>query len=135
MRIVRTKIQVMPPWERVLRALVFGTPIFLAGCASLDGYPRRLEYADQFIDDVGALASPAAIIQYNSENDPTRQTLLRNNIITARIYAIDANFHKFVQELTGQQNAASVATDWAAIGMATGGFSPRRRSQKPYSRD
>ena len=98
-----------------------GLLVLLPSCASVDGYPKRLEYSDQFVDEVGWYASPSAVLQYNATVDVSAQTALRNQIVTARIYAINANYYKFVRDLTGQQNTGNVATDWAAIGLATAG--------------
>jgi hypothetical protein len=80
-----------------------------------------LEYAQQYVAEVGPYASPDVVIQYNAARDPTTAGLLRNNIVTARIFAIDANFHKFVRELTTEQNLSNVGIDWAAIGLASAG--------------
>lgn len=108
-------------WQGVL---VLGYVLWAAiggGCAAVDGYPKRLEYADQYIAEVGSFASPAAVLQYNSAADVTTATLLRNNTVTARIFSIDANFHQFVRDLTTQQNISTVGVDWAAIGLASAG--------------
>jgi hypothetical protein len=95
--------------------------MLLSGCASIEGYPNRLEYAAQYIAEVGPYAAPDAVLRYNATTDLTSATLLRNNIVTARIFSIDANFHQFVRDLTTQQNLSSVGIDWAAIGLASAG--------------
>lgn len=95
--------------------------ILLSGCASIEGYPNRLEYAAQYVAEVGPYAAPDAVLRYNATTDLTSATLLRNNIVTARIFSIDANFHQFVRDLTTQQNLSSVGIDWAAIGLASAG--------------
>jgi outer membrane murein-binding lipoprotein Lpp len=95
--------------------------MLLSGCASIEGYPNRLEYAAQYVAEVGPYAAPDAVLRYNATTDLTSATLLRNNIVTARIFSIDANFHQFVRDLTTQQNLSSVGIDWAAIGLASAG--------------
>jgi hypothetical protein len=100
---------------------LIGLSLITFGCASVDGYPARLEYAEQYVAEVGPYASPDVVIQYNAARDPTTAGLLRNNIVTARIFAIDANFHKFVRGLTTEQNLSNVGVDWAAIGLASAG--------------
>jgi hypothetical protein len=95
--------------------------MLLSGCASIEGYPNRLEYAAQYVAEVGPYAAPEAVLRYNATTDLTSATLLRNNIVTARIFSIDANFHQFVRDLTTQQNLSSVGIDWAAIGLASAG--------------
>ncbi len=95
--------------------------LLLAGCSTFEGYPKRVDYTEQYIQEVGDYVSPAVVKLYNGERDLARQTGLRNNIVTARIYAIDVNFHYFVRDITSQQNFAAVSADWAAIGLATAG--------------
>lgn len=101
-------------------AVLFGASL-VSGCVAVEGYPKRLEYSPQYVAEVGVYASPAALIQYNSITDPSAAALYRNNIVTARIFAIDANFHEFVRQLTTQQNLSNVGVDWAAIGLASAG--------------
>lgn len=107
-------------WRTAVVALI---PLVfaLAGCASVEGYPNRLEYSTQYVTEVSGYASPEAIIRYNSTTDIAAATLLRNNTVTARIFSIDANFHQFVRDLTTQQNLSTVGVDWAAIGLASAG--------------
>jgi hypothetical protein len=100
---------------------VAGIGLLVAGCASIEGYPNRLEYSQQYVAEVGPYASPEAVLRYNATTDLTTATLLRNNTVTARIFSIDANFHQFVRELTTQQNLSAVGVDWAAIGLASAG--------------
>jgi hypothetical protein len=92
-----------------------------SGCSSIDGYPNRLEYSEQYIVEVGGLVSPNAVLQYGAMSDVSSATLQRNNIVTARIFSIDANFHQFVRDLTTQQNLSNIGVDWAAIGLASAG--------------
>jgi hypothetical protein len=92
-----------------------------SGCSSIDGYPNRLEYSEQYIVEVGSLVSPDAVLRYGSISDVNTATLQRNNIVTARIFSIDANFHQFVRDLSTQQNLSTIGVDWAAIGLASAG--------------
>jgi hypothetical protein len=96
----------------VSRILVIGLSVTVTACASLDGYPKRLGDSEQYVAEVNSFVSPTAIIQYNG--DPNQ----RNNIVTARIYAIDVNYHNFVHALTSEQNVGSVGTDWIALALA-----------------
>jgi hypothetical protein len=108
-------------WRRAVSFIAAGLACTASGCASIDGYPNRLEYSQQYITEVGAYAAPDAVLRYNALTDVAAATLLRNNTVTARIFSIDANFHQFVRELTTQQNLSAVGVDWAAIGLASAG--------------
>jgi hypothetical protein len=71
-------------WRKAVAGVL---PILFAlvasGCSSIDGYPNRLEYSDQYITEVGGLVSPDAILRYGSISDVSTATLQRNNIVTA----------------------------------------------------
>jgi hypothetical protein len=108
-------------WQTGLGLVAAGAAVLLSGCASVDGYPNRLEYSEQYVAEVGPYASPDAVLRYNATTDIATATLLRNNTVTARIFSIDANFHQFVRDLTTQQNLSTVGVDWAAIGLASAG--------------
>jgi hypothetical protein len=108
-------------WRTVMGLVAVGAAFLASGCASVDGYPNRLEYSEQYVAEVGPYASPDAVLRYNATTDITAATLLRNNTVTARIFSIDANFHQFVRQLTTQQNLSNVGVDWAAIGLASAG--------------
>jgi len=97
----------------VSRILVIGLSVTVTACASLDGYPKRLGDSEQYVAEVNSFVSPTAILNYNGI-DPIQ----RNNIVTARIYAIDVNYHNFVHALTSEQNVGSVGTDWIVLALA-----------------
>jgi len=95
--------------------------VLLGGCATFEGYPKRIDVSDQYLEEVGPFVAPSVVRLYANEGDLRRQSALRNNIVTARIYAIDVNFHNFVRDITTQQNLGVIGADWAAIGLATAG--------------
>ena len=104
---------------------VVGAYLLMAACASIDGYPKRIGDEDQYVTEVNSFVSPDAILQYNqaiAQNaTPAQLTVARNNIVTARIYAIDVNYHKFIRDLTAQQNVSAVGADWIVLGLAGAG--------------
>jgi hypothetical protein len=108
-------------WRKAAILAAMGAALLVSGCASVDGYPNRLEYSEQYVAEVAPYASPGVVQRYNGTTDVTTATLLRNNTVTARIFSIDANFHQFVRDLTTQQNLSTIGVDWAAIGLASAG--------------
>jgi hypothetical protein len=108
----------------VSRILMIGLSVIVSACASLDGYPKRIGDSEQYVAEVSAFVSPTAILDYNAavnpaqNNSPSQLIIIRNNIVTARLYAIDVNYHNFVHALTSEQNVGSVGTDWVALALA-----------------
>jgi hypothetical protein len=97
----------------------------LAGCASFEGYPKRVEDSQQYVTEVDGFVSPTVILKYNADVinpppgvGPAQLMVERNTIVTARIYAIDVSYHNFVRELTTQQNAGNVGTDWVVLALS-----------------
>ena len=105
--------------------LAAGVLCNLAACASIDGYPIRIGDSDQYVKEVNSFVSPTAILDYNAgvgqNASPAQLVTVRNNIVTARIYAIDVNYHKFVRDLTAQQNIGAVGSDWIVLALAGAG--------------
>jgi hypothetical protein len=97
----------------------------LAGCASVEGYPKRVEDSQQYVTEVDGFVSPTVILKYNADVinpppgvSPAQLMVERNTIVTARIYAIDVNYHNFVRDLTTQQNVGNVGTDWVVLALS-----------------
>jgi len=110
-------------WAQML--LLGGILCGLEACASIDGYPTRIGDADQYVTEVNSFVAPSSIVDYNdsvaSGAGLNEIATKRNNIVTARIYAIDVNYHKFIRDLTAQQNVGAVGADWIALGLAGAG--------------
>jgi hypothetical protein len=115
----------MSAWRRcVVVARGFLLLLTLAGCASVEGYPKRLDETQQYVTEVDAFVSPMAVLNYNAEVinpppnvGPTQLIADRNTIVTARIYAIDVNYHNFVRDLTTQQNVGNIGADWVVLAL------------------
>lgn len=89
----------------------------LVGCQSLEGYPQPLETRTQALAMVRADTQPAAVTAYVALTDPTQRLARRDQIVRARLYAIDVNYDDFVRGLTGQQKAFAIGSDVVAAGL------------------
>ncbi len=97
----------------------------LGGCASLRAYP------EPSIDPAGELRvldkylQPTAITRYDSANDADRDGLTkrawRNEVVNARVRAIDINFNTFQQKLFQEGVGSGIATDWIVLALNAAG--------------
>jgi hypothetical protein len=105
-----------------LYGLLAALPL-LGGCslAAVDGYPKRADVSSAYVEELGGYLKPVAVQDYTTVLDEPRRAVLRNEIITARMYAMDVNFHQFEQDLTQQHNIANVGSDWAILALSGAG--------------
>jgi hypothetical protein len=104
-----------------MRQVIFATlgaaAIGLGGCQSLQGYPAPLETPKQALDLVKADTQPAAVTAYAALTDPDQRRTRRDQIVRARLYAIDVNYDDFVRTVSGQQKAFAVGADLVSAGL------------------
>lgn len=96
----------------------------LCGCQSLEGYPRPLESREEALSLVRDDIQPAAVNAYasiaaeaQSGSRDQRLTAKRDQIVRARLYAIDVNYDDFVRGLTGQQKTFAIGADLVSAGL------------------
>src|SRR5262245_49071734 len=73
--------------------------LLTSGCATMTGYPDRAVDVKQELLTVQEFLAPRKIQECEAEKDLTKRQALRNDIVNARIYAIDLHFGEFEQEL------------------------------------
>lgn len=91
--------------------------IGLGGCQSLQGYPAPLETPKQALALVQADTQPAAITAYDGITDPALRRTKRDQIVRARLYAIDVNYDDFVRTVSGQQKTFAIGADLVSAGL------------------
>ncbi len=89
----------------------------LAGCQSFEGYPQPLETREQALSTVAADTQPSAVNAYAQLTDPSQRQARRDQIVRARIYALDINYDDFVRALTTEQKSFAVGSDVLAAGL------------------
>lgn len=92
----------------------------LAGCSTIRGFPSPPKTAD--VDPPGAdwQLGPKAIKAYNTETDPAKQKILRDEIIDARLTAIDLAFSAYEREIYKEDITAGLAADWTLLALTAG---------------
>lgn len=93
---------------------VFGF-IFLGGCASVSGFPRQIVRPAVARNEVAAYLTEKAVSDCNANS--TRQC--RNQILDARLRAIDIEFGEYERALYREGIGFGVGTDWLAIALNT----------------
>ncbi len=95
--------------------------LLLSGCATITGYPDRSENVEGELKQLEKYIKPEIIETYENEKDLTNKRILRNEIVNARIRAIDIHFNSFQQRLYGEGIGSNIATDWAVVGLSAAG--------------
>jgi hypothetical protein len=89
----------------------------LGGCQSLQGYPAPIETPKQALDLVRADTQPAAVTTYSAITDPALRRAKRDQIVRARLYAIDINYDDFVRSISAQQKSFAIGSDLVSAGL------------------
>ena len=103
----------------LLMFLLLGLPL-LNGCASVSGYPDRSYDLKAELAALDTYHSPGIITTYNGKTGADKQNY-RNEVVNARLRAIDLHFNIFEQAVARENVIVNVGVDWAvlALGGAT----------------
>lgn len=111
--------------------------VFLQACAGIQGYPAPS--SDPAIE-LSALAPyflPSVMEKYESAQDSARNGLTkrqwRNQVIEARIRAVNIRFGEFEQTLYEQGIGFGVGTDWTVLALTTAGAISTGNAPKYFS--
>jgi len=93
--------------------------VALSGCSSIAGGPEPVINQS---NEVGALASiynSERLLAYFNESDPHMRRAIRDQIVSARLYATDIKFSEFTQNLANELRSAAFGVDSASILLST----------------
>ena len=82
------------------------------------GYPDRSGNLSAELKQLDQYHAPDIITQYNASAD---KRTFRDEVVNARLRAIDLYFGIFQQEVSKEKIGTEVATDWAVIALSGGG--------------
>src|SRR6266403_607284 len=103
---------------------IFGSLLLLlcllTGCNTIRGFPNPPNTADVESPNPGWELGPKAIKSYNAETDPARQKVLRNEIVDARLAALDNAFGDYERAIFQEDVKSGIATDWLVLGLTAG---------------
>lgn len=86
----------------------------LVGCASITGYPDRATKPGDELSSLKPYFSPSVITTYNSKLDSEKSDY-RNEVIHARVRAIDINYNSFLKKLSSESKSLNIGTDGTVL--------------------
>ena len=107
--------------KMIIHMVILMLSISIWGCASFTGYPERSGNVEDELKQLDKYLNPEIIAEYDKEQDQNKKLALRNEIINARIRAIDIHFNDFQQRLYSEGVGSNIATDWTVIGLGVAG--------------
>jgi len=100
---------------------VFCILIFTAGCSTMQGYPERSENDESELASLQNYFKPETISACNNKSPEEDKCLCRDNIVYARVRAIDIHFNRFLQAATKENIQLNVGVDWVVLGLGGAG--------------
>ncbi|MEW6417520.1 MAG: hypothetical protein AB1480_05285 [Nitrospirota bacterium] len=101
--------------------LLFCLLLFAAGCSTMQGYPDRSDNYESELSALSEYFKPETISECIKKTSENEKRLCRDNIVHARIRAIDINFNSFQQAATKEHIQLNVGFDWAVLGLGGAG--------------
>jgi hypothetical protein len=96
-------------------------PGLLTGCNTIRGFPHPPRTADVARPAPDWQLGPQAIKAYNeASSDPAAQKTLRNDIIDARLAAIDSAFGDYERTIYQEDVRAGLGADWTLLALTAG---------------
>jgi hypothetical protein len=92
----------------------------LTGCNTIRGFPNAPKISSAVRPAPDWQLAPQAIAVYNAETDPKTQKTLRNEIIDARLAALDRAFGDYERSIYQEDIQSHVGTDWLLLGLTAG---------------
>ncbi|UOG92588.1 MAG: hypothetical protein L3K52_02355 [Candidatus Thiothrix sulfatifontis] len=89
--------------------------VALAGCASISGGPDPIIPSNEEINILKPVFDSNQVLAYFSEQNPETRRALRDQIISARLYASDIKFSEYTQSITQELRSGAFGTDFASI--------------------
>jgi hypothetical protein len=102
--------------------IIAAASVALAGCQAVQGYPTPGMTRLEALKSVKADAEIGAEKAYEAAaEDAPKRKQLRDNIVRARIYVADVNYHEFQRSLSTEQKAFAVGSDITVLALAGAG--------------
>ena len=107
---------------RIRYAFLTTISLILASCASSQGFPERVISPEEELQGLKKYFHAEKVDEYNnpSRTDEERKRI-RNEIINARLAAIDIQFSLFQQELHREGVGLNIGTDAIVLGLGAAG--------------
>lgn len=93
----------------------------VAGCASLSGMPERTTSIEDELSTLTVYFSPSVITVYQQQAGDAAKKTYRDEVISARIRAMDLNFNQFAQRISAESKKLNIGTDATVLLLGTAG--------------
>src|SRR5689334_5460878 len=100
------------------RLLALMPALLLYGCLSAQGYPDRSFDLQSELQMLATYHAPDILTRYAAAPD---KRAFRNEVVNARIRAIDLHFGQFAQSLSKENNWANLGLDWTVLALGGAG--------------
>lgn len=103
------------------RCCVFSLILLLFGCSSISGVPESSSNVKTELESLKIYFASDVISIYNNKKTDTEKKLYRDEVISARVRAIDLNFNNFIQNISTESKNLNIGTDSAVILLGAAG--------------
>jgi hypothetical protein len=110
--------------HRLATEFVASLPLVVAGgCASLDGYPARQDDLRGELAQLDRYYADDVLREFyvHRAGDPISQRAWRDEVVHARLRAIDLHYTQFLQRAASRRITANAAADIALLGLGAAG--------------
>jgi len=95
--------------------MVIGLIFILTGCTSLSGSPERSADINTELAALMEYLVPEVITTYNAKATDAEKKTYRDEVIAARIRAVDLNYNEFVKKLSEENKKLNIGADSAIL--------------------
>lgn len=92
----------------------------IVGCASISGYPERSTEPKDELSSLSLYFLPSVITTYNSKTASEKNDY-RNEVVHARVRAIDINYNSFLEKLSYESKSLNIGTDGTVLLLGAAG--------------
>ena len=91
------------------------TLLFLSGCAGISGNPQRSANIETELQSLRNYFTPTVITTYSSKLNDASKKEYRDEVISARIRAIDLNYNEFIKNISEETKKLNIGSDSAVL--------------------
>lgn len=95
--------------------------VSIVGCSSISGIPDRSVNVTSELTSLKPYFEPSVISTYNSKKTMDEKKQFRDEVLAARIRAIDLNFHEFIKGLSTESKGLNIGTDSTVLLLGAAG--------------
>jgi hypothetical protein len=109
--------------ERIMKPTlgILLTLLFVGGCAGISGIPERSANVKTELQSLSSYFSSTVITTYNAKLNDASKKEYRDEVITARIRAIDLNYNEFVKNISEEAKKLNIGSDSAVLILGAAG--------------